>query len=98
MVSILVSEGYVIDNQGRENAEHIILPPVGGFARQGIQILRAALLDKHICLHWKTSFVAAAMYIPPQVKEDIALLLKNKFLRRLRSQLSFAGITSLPEK
>ena len=65
MVSILVSEGYVIDNQGRENAEHIILPPVGGFARQGIQILRAALLDKHICLHWKTSFVAAAMYISP---------------------------------
>ena len=35
MVSILVSVGYVTDNQGRENAEHIIPPTVGGFASKG---------------------------------------------------------------
>ena len=100
MVSILVSEGYVIDNQGRENAEHIILPPVGGFARLGIQRKFSELLcwtNIFACIG-KQALLPLLCIFPPQVKEDIALLLKNKFLRRLRSQLSFAGITSLPEK
>ena len=100
MVSILVSKGYVTDNQGRENAEHIILPPVEGFARQGIQRKFSELLcwtNIFACIG-KQALLPLLCIFPPQVKEDIALLLKNKFLRRLRSQLSFVGITSLPEK
>ena len=68
MVSILVSKGYVTDNQGRERkcwAHYSATRRRFCKTRDPKKIFRAALLDKHICLHWKTSFVAAAMYISP---------------------------------
>ena len=79
MVSILASKGYVTDNQGRENAEHIIPPTVGGFASKGSkensqscfvgQTYLPALENKLCCRCY--------VYFPPKSKRTLLFFWKT---------------------